>query len=192
MFPQVQNLVQSYVSLRLPLFVSYVYHSPVGKGWQHYDLQTQLRMSFVYDTGIMWDQGIGTPPDADLRGLLYLTSMRIRDDGRLVVSFRTEAKFRGLFVTNHQESDSVAIVISPSHPELALTLILVKKAETYNNPKQEWSFVSNYAVKDYSGMYTVKLVPCTTSTDITYSSNAVCNPRDLLSFDINIRFQQVS
>lgn len=34
-------------------------------------------------------------------GALYPTSMRINEQGRLVVNFRTEARFRGLFVTAH-------------------------------------------------------------------------------------------
>lgn len=65
---QVLDLVQSYVSLRVPLYVSYVFHSPVGSGWQHFDQQTELRLTFTYDTAILWDQGIGTPPGAELEG----------------------------------------------------------------------------------------------------------------------------
>jgi len=34
-------------------------------------------------------------------GALYPTSMRINEQGRLVVNFRTEARFRGLFVAVH-------------------------------------------------------------------------------------------
>lgn len=34
-------------------------------------------------------------------GALYPTSMRINDQGKLVVNFRTEARFRGLFVAVH-------------------------------------------------------------------------------------------
>lgn len=34
-------------------------------------------------------------------GALYPTSMRINEQGRLVVNFRTEARFRGLFVVSH-------------------------------------------------------------------------------------------
>lgn len=34
-------------------------------------------------------------------GALYPTSMRINDQGRLVVNFRTKARFRGLFVESH-------------------------------------------------------------------------------------------
>lgn len=36
-----------------------------------------------------------------LPGALYPTSMRINDQGRLVVNFRTKARFRGLFVESH-------------------------------------------------------------------------------------------
>lgn len=64
------NLVQSYVTLRVPLYVSYVFHSPVGAGgWQHFDLQSELRLTFVYDTAILWKDGIGSPPQAELQGL---------------------------------------------------------------------------------------------------------------------------
>ena len=34
-------------------------------------------------------------------GALYPTSMRINEQGRLVVNFRTKARFRGLFVESH-------------------------------------------------------------------------------------------
>ena len=67
--PQVLNLVQSYVTLRVPLYVSYVFHSPVAVGgWQHFDLQSELKLTFVYDTAILWQDGIGSPPEAELQG----------------------------------------------------------------------------------------------------------------------------
>lgn len=71
--PQVLNLIQSYVTLRVPLHVSYVFHSPVGAGgWQHFDLQSELRLTFVYDTAILWRDGIGSPPEAELQGKSWL------------------------------------------------------------------------------------------------------------------------
>lgn len=64
------NLVQSYVTLRVPLFVSYIFHSPVAVGgWQHFDLQSELKLTFVYDTAILWQDGIGSPPEAELQGM---------------------------------------------------------------------------------------------------------------------------
>ncbi|KAG2457200.1 FRAS1-related extracellular matrix protein 2-like [Polypterus senegalus] len=190
---QVLNLVQSYVTLRVPLHVSYVFHSPVGAGgWQHFDLESELRLTFVYDTAILWKDGIGSPPEAELQGALYPTSMRINEEGRLVVNFRTEARFRGLFVTSHSASYLTSMVMCADHPGLTFNLSLVRNEPTYNQPIQQWTFTSDFAVRDYSGTYTVKLIPCTASANQEYTIPAVCNPREPITFDIDIRFQQVS
>ncbi|XP_062242743.1 FRAS1-related extracellular matrix protein 2-like [Platichthys flesus] len=190
---QVLNLVQSYVTLRVPLHVSYVFHSPVGAGgWQHFDLQSELRLTFVYDTAILWRDGIGSPPEAELQGALYPTSMRINGHGRLVVNFRTEARFRGLFVFGHPASPLTSMVMCPEHPGLTFNISLVRNEPTYNQPIQQWTFISDFAVRDYSGTYTVKLVPCTSPPSLEYTIPPVCNPREPLTFDLDIRFQQVS
>ncbi|XP_058489808.1 FRAS1-related extracellular matrix protein 2b [Solea solea] len=190
---QVLNLVQSYVTLRVPLHVSYVFHSPVGAGgWQHFDLQSELRLTFVYDTAILWRDGIGSPPEAELQGALYPTSMRINGQGRLVVNFRTEARFRGLFVFAHPASPLTSMVMCPDHPGLTFNVSLVRSEPTYNQPIQQWTFVSDFAVRDYSGTYTVKLIPCTSPPSLEYTIPPVCNPREPLTFDLDIRFQQVS
>uniref|UniRef100_A0A8C2JSQ5 FRAS1 related extracellular matrix 2a n=1 Tax=Cyprinus carpio TaxID=7962 RepID=A0A8C2JSQ5_CYPCA len=199
---QVLNLVQSYVTLRVPLHVSYVFHSPVGAGgWQHFDLHSELRLTFVYDTAILWRDGVGSPPQAELQGALYPTSMRINEQGRLVVNFRTEARFRGLFVAAHSAnlrgqksaaSPVKSIVLSADHPGLTFNLTLVRTEPTYSQPVQQWMFISDFAVRDYSGTYTVKLIPCTAALNVEYTIPPVCNPREPVTFDLDIRFQQVS
>lgn len=190
---QVLNLVQSYVTLRVPLYVSYVFHSPVGVGgWQHFDLKSELRLTFVYDTAILWNDGIGSPPEAELQGSLYPTSMRINEEGRLVVNFKTEAQFHGLFVLSHPTSFTSSMIMSVDHPGLTFSLHLIRSEPTYNQPVQQWSFVSDFAVRDYSGTYTVKLVPCTTLSHQEYRLPVICNPREPVTFDLDIRFQQVS
>ncbi|KAM4796083.1 FRAS1-related extracellular matrix protein 2 [Rhinophrynus dorsalis] len=190
---QVLNLVQSYVTLRVPLHVSYVFHSPVGiGGWQHFDLHSELRLKFVYDTAILWKDGIGSPPEAELQGSLYPTSMRINEEGRLVVNFKTEARFYGLFVMSHPATSLSSMIMSADHPGLTFTLSLVRSEPTYNQPIQQWSFISDFAVRDYSGTYTVKLIACTTAPYQEYSIPTVCNPREPITFDVDIRFQQVS
>uniref|UniRef100_A0A3Q2ZQ24 Fras1 related extracellular matrix 3 n=1 Tax=Kryptolebias marmoratus TaxID=37003 RepID=A0A3Q2ZQ24_KRYMA len=190
---QVLNLVQSYVTLRVPLFVSYVFHSPVAVGgWQHFDLQSELKLTFVYDTAILWQDGIGSPPEAELQGAMYPTSMRINEEGRLVVYFKTEARFRGQFVMSHPGTSVSSMVICADHPGLTFTLALVRTEPTYNQPMQQWSFISDFAVRDYSGTYTVKLVPCIASPNGEFSIPPVCHPREPLTFDVDIRFQQVS
>ncbi|RVE65021.1 hypothetical protein OJAV_G00132190 [Oryzias javanicus] len=190
---QVLNLVQSYVTLRVPLHVSYVFHSPVGAGgWQHFDLQSELRLTFVYDTAILWRDGIGSPPESELQGALYPTSMRINGQGQLVVNFRTEARFRGLFVSSHPASSLTSMVMCPEHPGLTFNLTLVRSEPTYSHPIQQWTFTSDFAVRDYSGMYTVKLIPCASAPNLEFTIPPVCSPREPVTFDLDIRFQQVS
>ncbi|KAM4807701.1 FRAS1-related extracellular matrix protein 3 [Rhinophrynus dorsalis] len=190
---QVLNLVQSYVTLRVPLYVSYVFHSPAAVGgWQHFDLQSELRLTFVYDTAILWNDGIGSPPESELQGSLYPTSMRINDEGRLVVNFKTEIRFRGQFVMSHPGTSLSSMVMSVDHPELTFTLSLVRSEPSFSQPVQQWSFISDFAVRDYSGTYTVKLIPCSASPNQEYTLPVICNPREPISFDIDIRFQQIS
>ncbi|XP_054845897.1 FRAS1-related extracellular matrix protein 3 [Eublepharis macularius] len=190
---QVLNLVQSYVTLRVPLYVSYVFHSPAAVGgWQHFDLQSELRLTFVYDTAILWKDGIGSPPEAELQGSLYPTSMQINDEGRLVVYFRTEIRFRGQFVMSHPGTSLSSMVMSADHPSLTFTLSLSQSEQTFHQPMQQWKFISDYAVRDYSGTYTVKLIPCTAAPSQEYTQPVICSPREPITFDLDIRFQQVS
>lgn len=72
--------------------------------------------------------------------------MRIRDDGRLSVNFRTEARFRGLFVADHEGTDLTAMVMSSEHPDLTFTLQPIRSEPTYEQPEQTWEFVSDLAV----------------------------------------------
>lgn len=112
------------------------------------------------------------------------------------------------------------MVMCPDHPGLTFNLSLVRNEPTYNQPIQQWTFVSDFAVskpffspcsrlivsllliltedtfssqvRDYSGTYTVKLLPCTSPPSLEYTIPAVCNPREPLTFDMDIRFQQVN
>ena len=47
-------------------------------------------------------------------------------------------------------------------------------------------------IRDYSGTYTVKLIPCSAAPSGEFSIPPVCHPREPLTFDMDIRFQQVS
>uniref|UniRef100_A0A6Q2YHN7 Calx-beta domain-containing protein n=1 Tax=Esox lucius TaxID=8010 RepID=A0A6Q2YHN7_ESOLU len=186
---QVLNAVQSYVTLRVPLFVSYVFYSPMATGgWLTFDLRSDLRMTFTYDTSILWHDGIGSPPDAPLQGSLYPTSMRINGEGCLVVTFKTEARFRGHFILTHP---GTSLVKSEDHPGLLLSLSLVRSETSLIHTVQTWSFVSQLAVRDYSGSYTITLLPCVILGG-GHPDPAVCHPRSPLSYNLDVRFQQVS
>lgn len=47
-------------------------------------------------------------------------------------------------------------------------------------------------MRDYSGLYHVKLVPCTVTEEVAFSVPPQCNPREPVSFELHVRFQQVS
>lgn len=116
-------------------------------------------------------------------------------------------------------SPMTSMVMCPDHPGLTFNISLVRNEPTYNQPIQQWTFVSDFAVskqiscpielgffttpscfkrdfpsqvRDYSGTYTVKLVPCTSPPSLEYTIPPVCNPREPLTFDMDIRFQQVT
>lgn len=52
-------------------------------------------------------------------------------------------------------------------------------------------FLCDVQVRDYSGTYTVKMVPCIASPNEKFSIPPVCSPRETLTFEMDIRFQQV-
>uniref|UniRef100_G3VZM2 Calx-beta domain-containing protein n=1 Tax=Sarcophilus harrisii TaxID=9305 RepID=G3VZM2_SARHA len=190
---QVLNLVQSHVTLRVPLFVSYVFHSPAAiGGWKHFDLRSELRLTFVYDTAILWKEGIGSPPGSELQGTLHPTSMHINEEGQLVVDFQTEIRFQGQFVMSHPGTSLTSVVMSVDHPGLTFTLTLLSSEPTFHRPEQRWSFVSDFAIRDYSGTYTIKLVPCVAAPQQEHTLPMTCHPREPIAFDLDIRFQQVS
>lgn len=133
-------------------------------------------------------------------------------------------------------SPMTSMVMCADHPGLTFNLSLVRSEPTYNQPMQQWTFISDFAVslpgvyrssfknqicswyymiafviigslyclswfrncwntflqvRDYSGTYTVKLVPCTAPPGVEYSFRPVCHPREPITFDLDIRFQQV-
>ncbi|XP_074649930.1 FRAS1-related extracellular matrix protein 2-like [Tubulanus polymorphus] len=190
---QVKDEIQSYVAVTVPFYLSYIFHSPAARGgWANYDLNTRLVMSFVYDTAVLWQDGVSTPASADLQGHLYPTSMRIRKDNRLVVTFRTVARFRGQFVLSHSRTSMMSVVTCADHPDMTFTLELLQSDSTFVQAEQTWRFTSDYAVRDYSGKYLIQLLPCVTNWNQPYSLPLQCTPRSALSFDLKVRFQQVS
>lgn len=190
---QAQNLKQSYMSLHIPLYISYMFHSPIiPLGWQHFDMVYRLRLIFVYDTASLWQNGFGDSEDASFRGYIYPTSIKIKNDGRLMVDFKSEARFHGQFVPEHKGSRHKSLVVTPEHPDLIFTLELINTEPTYEQPEQTWRFTTDFAVRDYSGQYKIKLVPCTTPLDEEFALPLVCDPRDPITFSMPIRLKQVS
>ena len=60
-----------------------------------------------------------------------------------------------------QGTQAVAVVMSRDRPHLSFALTLVSSEQTFDYPQQSWRFQSQYALRDYTGVYFIKLIPCT-------------------------------
>ncbi|XP_076041195.1 extracellular matrix protein 3-like [Oratosquilla oratoria] len=177
------------VTVEVPLYVSYVFHSPhMYSPWRRSDLSTSLRMSFAYDPSILRQEGV-VASSPGVRGVLHPTAVTIRTDGTLHVLFDTEAKFEGGFVVAHPTSGLRSRVTRDDQPELPLTLTLLRSPQLgQRTPHQQWQFVSDYALHDYSGNYTVRLVSCV----VDPQEPTGCARARVIPFRLQVTFEQVA
>ncbi|XP_074849859.1 extracellular matrix organizing protein FRAS1 isoform X2 [Carettochelys insculpta] len=156
---QVRDSAQSFLTVHVPLYVSYIYVT-APRGWASLEHHTEMEFSFFYDT-VLWRTGIQT--DSILSARLQIIRIYIREDGRLVIEFKTHAKFRGHFVMEHHTLPDVkSFIMTPDHlGGIEFDLQLLWSAQTFDSPYQLWRATSSYNRKDYSGEYTIYLIPCT-------------------------------
>ncbi|KAK2838085.1 hypothetical protein Q5P01_015297 [Channa striata] len=156
---QVRDSAQSFLTVQVPLYVSYIYVT-APRGWASLEHHTEMEFSFLYDT-VLWRTGIQT--DSVLSGRLQIIRIYIREDGRLVIEFKTHAKFRGQFVLDHHTLPGhKSHLMAPDHlGGIEFDMQLLWSAQTFDSPYQLWRATSSYSRKDYSGEYTVFLIPCT-------------------------------
>ncbi|MEE6460302.1 hypothetical protein FKM82_000916 [Ascaphus truei] len=156
---QVRDSAQSFLTVHVPLYVSYIYVT-APRGWASLEHHTEMEFSFFYDT-VLWRTGIQT--DSVLSARLQIIRIYIREDGRLVIEFKTHAKFRGQFVMEHHTLPEVkSHIMAPDHlGGIEFDLQPLWSAQTFDSPHQLWRATSSYSRKDYSGEYTIYLIPCT-------------------------------
>ncbi|KAM9392081.1 extracellular matrix organizing protein FRAS1 [Pholidichthys leucotaenia] len=156
---QVRDSAQSFLTVQVPLYVSYIYVT-APRGWASLEHHTEMEFSFFYDT-VLWRTGIQT--DSVLSARLQIIRIYIREDGRLVIEFKTHAKFRGQFVLQHHTLPGhKSHLMAPDHlGGMEFDMQLLWSAQTFDSPYQLWRATSSYNRKDYSGEYTVFLIPCT-------------------------------
>ncbi|KAM6930976.1 extracellular matrix organizing protein FRAS1 [Xenentodon cancila] len=156
---QVRDSAQSFLTVQVPLYVSYIYVT-APRGWASLEHHTEMEFSFFYDT-VLWRTGIQT--DSVLSARLQIIRIFIRDDGRLVIEFKTHAKFRGQFVLEHHTLPGhKSHLMAPDHlGGIEFDMQLLWSAQSFDSPYQLWRATSSYSRKDYSGEYTVFLIPCT-------------------------------
>ncbi|KAH3869870.1 hypothetical protein DPMN_033043, partial [Dreissena polymorpha] len=185
---QVRGGGKTYLTVRVPLYVSYLYAvAPIG--WGSLEHMTELEFSFYYDT-VLWRSGLET--QGDIGGRLQVMRVLIQDDGRLAVDFKTQAKFRGLYVLSHPTLPEYKSRFISKETDAMFDLDLVWGQNTFDGPQQLWRARSHYSFKDYTGEYVVELIPCTAQPHQGYTilSPPTCTAHKPQRFDVPIAFQQ--
>ncbi|XP_029400865.1 extracellular matrix protein FRAS1 isoform X3 [Mus pahari] len=191
---QVRDSAQSFLTVHVPLYVSYIYVT-APRGWASLEHHTEMEFSFFYDT-VLWRTGIQT--DSVLSARLQIIRIYIREDGRLVIEFKTHAKFRGQFVMEHHTLPDVkSFILTPDHlGGIQFDLQLLWSAQTFDSPHQLWRATSSYNRKDYSGEYTIYLIPCTVQPTQPWvdpgEKSLACTAHAPERFLIPIAFQQTN
>ncbi|NXD29010.1 FRAS1 protein, partial [Spelaeornis formosus] len=136
---QVRDSAQSFLTVHVPLYVSYIYVT-APRGWASLEHHTEMEFSFFYDT-VLWRTGIQT--ESVLSARLQIIRIYIREDGRLVIEFRTQAK---LFVMErHSLPDVRSSLMTPEHlGGIEFDLQLLWSAQTFDSPYQLWRATSSY------------------------------------------------
>lgn len=171
------NRGQVQVTVRVPLYVTLVSASTGGTGWTSIDHQTEMEFSFSYASVLLGQRGVA---ESKLALAVQPHVTRIRTDpnnGRLVLDFQTETYGKYL--------ESGTQLISPPHlPQLGFDMQM-----TWSQPQlsgsyfQRWRAVSNYTLQDYTGNYTLILIPCKETRDD-------CVPGDPANVSLPIHYQQ--
>ncbi|KAG1714495.1 Extracellular matrix protein FRAS1 [Nymphon striatum] len=189
---EVRNKGQSYLTVQVPLYVSYINAmGPVG--WSSTDYHTQLEFSFYYDT-VLWRSGLKV--NSDVGGTLQVLRTGVAKGGKLTIDFKTKAKFRGKYVLNHHTlPEAQSLIKAPRNLNIKFSLALLWSEESLDGPIQVWRATSNYNLKDYSGTYSISLIPCSVNSNQQFEKSEkslVCTAHQAEHFDIPISFQQIS
>lgn len=188
---QVKDHTQTHLTVRVPIHVSYLFAAaPVG--WTSMEHRTEMEFAFYYDT-VLWKAGLET--EGRLGGKLQIKRILIGSDGKLVIEFRTQAKFRGVYVLSHHTMPGFeSRVMAPKALAISFDLQLTWSQQTFDSPHQMWQATSRYNLKDYTGMYVIELIPCSVTPTQAFVSTdpPPCTAQQPQRFEVPLSFQQTN
>lgn len=186
---------ETMVTVRVPLYVAIVTTGPALE-WSHLEHQTEMEFSFSY-TSVLWHQGVESK--ASLAPSLHITRIHSDPNGRLIVEFQTETKFAGRYLLRHPIDPLVRtqLVVPASVPAFGFeTELTWSQTDTNANSVQKWRAVSNYTTQDYTGVYTLQLVPCLSVESARLldaqqhqQQRLDCQPVDTINVNLPIHYQ---
>lgn len=154
-FTQSKGVAQ--LSVRVPLHVAVV-TTGTSLDWSYVEHETEMEFSFSYNS-VLWHDALQSA--VSLTPKLHVNRVHADPNGRLIIDFQTEARFAGSYVAHHPtdhwiKSQLVSSAASPVHFQLEL----ISSRQNNGIQIQKWRAVSNYTLSDYSGNYTLHLIPC--------------------------------
>ncbi|RNA45105.1 extracellular matrix FRAS1 isoform X2 [Brachionus plicatilis] len=193
---------KSYLSIRIPLYVSYLYQSYQAT-WSSVDYKTSVEAAIKYKTKEPYDHLVddevsNREENRDLnfemdKSLMSLSVSKISmtENGRLIIEFSTVPSFHGQFIKQRQDGLQ-SLILPPGDLNTKFNLELVWSQYTYDYPEQTWKATSTDILNNFSGNYTIHLIPCYAKPNQSFKYPYECEPGEPLSYTIPITVEQSS
>lgn len=178
---------KNYLSIRIPLYVSFLYQSYQAT-WSSVDYKTNVEAAIIYKTkeayGDFQVQDEVDPKPGNKNSnfeidkslvSLSVSKISMTENGRLIIEFSTVPSFHGQFVKQRQDGLHSNIV-APTNLNTKFNLELVWSQYTYDYPEQTWKATSTDILNNFSGNYTVHLVPCYAEPNQSFKYPHECEP----------------
>jgi len=177
------------VTVRVPLYVTMVTTGPM-MSWSCVEHRTEMEFSFSY-ASVLWHRGIQSQLALSVRP--QISRIRTDANGRLIIDLQTETRFAGRYLMNHpSDSEQNTRLVAPDHlQQLGFDMELTWSQNNEGSSLQKWRAVSNQTLQDYTGDYTLFLVPCQ-RIDLSRLDNddADCVPMAAVNVTLPIHYQQ--
>lgn len=143
--------------MRVPLYVTMVTTGPL-LGWSCVEHHTEMEFSFSY-ASVLWHRGVESQMALNARP--HISRVRSDANGRLIIDLQTETRFVGRYLLRHQTNGESSRLVAPAHLyPLGFHLELTWTQNDQGMTLQKWRAVSNQTLQDYTGNYTLIMIPC--------------------------------
>jgi hypothetical protein len=179
---------ETMVTVRVPLHVAILTTGP-ALDWSYVEHQTEMEFSFSY-TSVLWHRGVESK--LALTTGPHITRIHSDANGRLIVEFQTETRFAGRYLLRHPTDPTAKTqLLAPANlPHLGFHMELTWSQSSHASCLQKWRAISNYTLQDYTGLYTLVLVPCLRTESGSDSADRDCLPLDTVNVSLPIHYQQ--
>ncbi|CAF0709362.1 unnamed protein product [Brachionus calyciflorus] len=186
---------KNYLSIKIPLYVSYIYPNQQVT-WSSVDYKTNVEAPIIYKTKdqqeIEIDENVSFfSQEKNSIDSLSVSKISMTENGKLIIEFSTVPSFHGQFMKSHTNGQE-SMIISPDGLDVNFNLELIWSQYTYDYPEQTWKATSTSVLNNYSGNYTISLVPCHAKPNQPFKYPFECEVKQPINYTIPISVEQSS